>query len=324
MPRGRISTEDILAEAAEKTVRARPLLARIPSHLAGLTGSERKVAQVVIRQPQQVVYSSVTELAALAEVGETTVLRFARKLGYRNYQDFKMDLARDVFSEPSANGIGMLAGESAAGGPAHQGGEAVPGQGGAAEAGTVDVLAKATERNQRVIMDTFRVLDRAAFNRAVQILAGAHHIHFYGVGHSGITAHDAHYRFLRLGFPVSSFSDPHFQTMAAATLAEGDAAVGLSVSGSTKDTVECLQIARRHGAKTIAITGYAQAPIVREADVVLLTATRESPLESGSFTSKIGQLHMLDLLCVALVGLHPDAVRRQQENVAEAISSKLF
>ncbi len=278
-----------------------PLLARLHSHLASLTTSEQKVAAVVSRSPQQVVYSSVTELAATAEVGETTVLRFARKLGYRNYQSFKMDLARDIFSDYGAVGARQTPAED-----------------------SPDGLAATTERNQRVVVDTFRVLDPATFSEAVRILAGARQIHFYGVGHSGITARDAHYRLLRLGFPVNSFSDPHFQAMAAATLAEGDAAVGLSVSGSTKDTVECLRIARKHGAKTVAITGYARAPIVREVDVVLLTATRESPLESGSFTSKIGQLHMLDLLCTAMVGLHPEAVRRQQETVAEAISPKLF
>ncbi|MBE3597806.1 MAG: SIS domain-containing protein [Limnochordaceae bacterium] len=100
--------------------------------------------------------------------------------------------------------------------------------------------------------------------------------------------------------------------------------MGLSVSGSTPDTVQCLQTAQRRGASTVAITGYAQAPITRVADVVLVTATREMPLQSGSFTSKIGQLHVLDLLVRGLVARRPDAVRRHQEDVGKAISPKLY
>ncbi|WP_324668127.1 MurR/RpiR family transcriptional regulator [Geochorda subterranea] len=278
-----------------------PLMARLHSSLSALTESEQKVAAAVRSDPQRVVYASVTELAEAAGVGETTVLRFARKLGYRNYHAFKMDLARDIFSEGAA-----------------QDGEA------ASSPASDDLLHRATEENRRVIVDTYQMLDRAVFERAVAMLADARQIHFYGAGHSGITAQDARYRFWRLGFPAAAFADPHFQLMAAATLQPGDVAVGLSVSGSTRDTVECLAAAKARGAGTIAITGYAQAPIGRVADVVLVTATREMPLQSGSFTSKIGQLHMLDLLVRALVRSCPERVRQHQEQVGQAVSTKLY
>lgn len=279
------------------------LLARLHSSLAAFTESEQKVAAAVRRDPQAAVYASLTELAAAAGVGETTVLRFARKLGYRSYQDFKMDLARDIFSEGAVQG--QLQPNSGAGEGS-------------------DLLQRATEENRRVVVDTYQLLEPQAFQKAVELLGRARQIHFYGAGHSGITAEDARYRFWRLGFPAYAFADPHFQLMAAATLGPEDVAVGLSVSGSTRDTVECLETARRRGASTIAITGYAQAPIARVADVVLVTATREMPLQSGSFTSKIGQLHMLDLLVRALVHSRPDLVRRYQEEVGKAISSKLY
>ena len=278
-----------------------PLMARLHSSLSALTESEQKVAAAVRSDPQRVVYASVTELAEAAGVGETTVLRFARKLGYRNYHAFKMDLARDIFSEGAA-----------------QDGEA------ASSPASDDLLHRATEENRRVIVDTYQMLDRPVFERAVAMLADARQIHFYGAGHSGITAQDARYRFWRLGFPAAAFADPHFQLMAAATLQPGDVAVGLSVSGSTRDTVECLAAAKARGAGTIAITGYAQAPIGRVADVVLVTATREMPLQSGSFTSKIGQLHMLDLLVRALVQSCPERVRQHQEQVGQAVSTKLY
>lgn len=277
-----------------------PLLARLHSTLAALTDSEQKVAMAVRRDPQATVYASVTELAAAAGVGETTVLRFARKLGFQSYQAFKIELARDIFSEGSGE-------TSHAGQPDNP-----------------DLLRRATENNQKVIVDTYRLLDLRTFTKAVEFLAAAREIHFYGVGHSGITAQDASRSFWRMGLPARAFLDAHFQLMDASRLTSLDAAVGLSVSGSTRDTIECLDVARSRGAHTIAITGYAQAPIARVADVVLVTATREMPLQAGSFTSKIGQLHMLDLLLRAVVQARPEAALKYQEETGRAISRRLY
>ena len=45
---------------------------------------------------KDVVYWSVSDLAEHAQVGETTVIRFCRRLGYRGYQDFKLAVAQST------------------------------------------------------------------------------------------------------------------------------------------------------------------------------------------------------------------------------------
>lgn len=274
------------------------VIARIRTSVSALSQAERKVADAVLADPSGAIYASVTELAEAAGVGETTVLRFARRLGYRSYQAFKIDLARDVSEAVAA---------------AHQ-----------APNDEVGPLWHLTERNQNVILETYRLLDKTLLDQAVTVLSKAATIHFFGVGHSGITALDAAYRFMRLGFPTRAYHDPHFQVMAAATLTPQDAAVGLSVSGSAKDTVEALRIAQEQGAKTIAVTGHARSPLTRHADMTFLVATREKPLESGAFTSKMGQLHLLDLILDELVRRHQARVERHKEQVGTAISEKHY
>lgn len=275
------------------------VMARIQASLQALSRAEGRVAQAVLSDPEGIVYASVTELAEAAGVGETTVLRFVRRLGYRSYQAFKIDLARD-----------LTPGEREAREPQNPQNE--------------DPLKILTDRNQNVILETYRLLDRSALNEVVAILSTAASIHFFGVGHSGITASDAAYRFMRLGFPARSYSDAHFQVMAASALTPQDAAVGLSISGSTKDTVEALKIADDRGAKTVAITGYARSPLTQHAQISLLVAGRESPLESGSFTSKMAQLHILDLILLELVRRDESRVESHRERVGRAISEKLY
>lgn len=275
------------------------VLARMQASLQSLSRAERRVADAVLRDPMAAVYASTTELAESAGVGETTVLRFARRLGYRSYQAFKIDLARDL-SRSESDAVDSQEDE----------------RGGAQR--------KRTERNQSVIMETYRLLDHEAFDRVISILSNAKSIHFLGVGHSGITANDAAYRFMRLGFPARAYGDAHFQAMAVSCLTEEDAAVGLSVSGSTKDTVEALRIAQEQDARTIAITGYARSPLTRHAEVSLLVASRETPLESGSFTSKMAQLHVLDLILLELIRRNETRVQSHRETVGKAISEKLY
>ena len=60
----------------------------IRSHLSALTKTETIVAEYVLDHAKDVIYLSVTELAERADVGETTVLRFFRKLGFYGFQVF--------------------------------------------------------------------------------------------------------------------------------------------------------------------------------------------------------------------------------------------
>ncbi|MDQ1911546.1 hypothetical protein RAC89_14025 [Paenibacillus sp. GD4] len=68
---------------------------KINSLKNALTASESKVAEFIRDRFEQVIYLSVTDLAEQADVGETTVLRFCRKLGYKGYQEFKLALAQN-------------------------------------------------------------------------------------------------------------------------------------------------------------------------------------------------------------------------------------
>lgn len=54
------------------------------------------MAVYVLEHMDQILYFSVTDLADAAEVGDTTVLRFCRKIGTKGYQEFKLAIAKDL------------------------------------------------------------------------------------------------------------------------------------------------------------------------------------------------------------------------------------
>jgi DNA-binding MurR/RpiR family transcriptional regulator len=269
----------------------------IHSYYPAMTRSEQKVADFVLRHLDQIVYHSVTELSEEADVGETTVLRFCRKIGMKGYQEFKLTLAKDLANRQD-----------------HEGRENV-------STGFMEEICNNTIGS---IRNTFSMIDEKALATAIQKLDTARSVHFFGVGTSGLTALDAKNRFIRIGKHVDAVTDSHFQSMTAATLSDKDVVVGISVSGSTHDTLNSLKIAKENGAFVIAITYYLRSPITKLADIVLPGGEKESPLEGGSLAAKISQLYVIDLLCTGLALEHIDESIKMKEKTARSVVNKIY
>lgn len=270
---------------------------RINTYYPSMTKSEQKVAQCVLEHPDNLIYLSVTELADFAGTGETTVMRFCRKIGFKGYQDFKLMLAQGL--------------------PKRQ----TPPE---SEEGEEDYASHLYASMVGVLQSSLGMLDRAQLEEAVKCIDHARHVQFFGVGSSSITALDAKNRFLRIGRRVEAIADSHIQSMMAVTMGEGDVAFGISVSGSTLDTNDMLMKAKQNGARIIAMTNYAKSPIASIADIVLLTAGKESPLEGGSVGAKISQLFIIDLICQRLESLHAEETKKMKELTARAVIDRIY
>ncbi|CQR57899.1 MurR/RpiR family transcriptional regulator [Paenibacillus riograndensis] len=270
---------------------------RINTYYPSMTKSEQKVAKCVLEHPDNLIYLSVTELADFAGTGETTVMRFCRKIGFKGYQDFKLMLAQGLPKQQAPSGR---------------------------DGGDADDATLLYESMVNILQSSLGMLDREQLEEAINQIDAAHHMQFFGVGSSAITALDAKNRLLRIGRRVEAIADSHIQSMMAVTMGEGDVAFGISVSGSTLDTNDMLMKAKQNGAKVIAMTNYAKSPIASIADIVLLTAGKESPLEGGSMGAKISQLFIIDLICKGLERRHADETKNMKELTARAVIDRIY
>ncbi len=260
-----------------------------------LTNSEKKVAAFVLKNLENVIYYSITDLADKAGVGETTVLRFCRKIGLKGYQEFKLTIAQNIPEDNAKE-----------------------------NSGSINLIQSILVNTTKALENTTTMINDEKLNNAIELLHHARSIHFFGVGTSGLTAQDAKSRLLRIGIISEAITDPHLQAMSAATLTSEDVILALSVSGSTRDTLESLEIAKKSGAKIIAITYYHRSPITQFADVVLPGGAMESPLEGGSLTAKISQLFVIDLLYTGLALMKKDKALEMKKKTAEAVVNKIY
>lgn len=258
--------------------------------------AERSVAEFVLLNPERVMQMSISEAAQDIGVGESTIIRFCRAIGYKGYQEFKLRVAQDLVEPVEFIHENISFSDN-----------------------TRELAQKVFQTNIKAVEDTMKSLDHEMVEVAAKSLAGASRIDIYGVGYSSFTALDAKLKFTRLGLHCDAYGDAHLQVMAAASLSSKDVAIGISHSGSTKDVVDALSVARKSGATTISITNFSPSPLTRISDVVLLTASPESPMGGEVLTSRIAQLCVIDVLSVALaVSLGEkclDLIRRTSEAV---------
>lgn len=280
------------------------ILVYIRSIYNSLTKSEQKVADVILNETEKVIYSTITDLADSCDVGDATVLRFCRKIGYKGYQSFKLDLAKETVSV-NEEMLNLKDNEIT-------------------NDDTIEsIVRKTANSNIFAINETLSLLDIEEVERAVKLLINSRKICFFGAAVSQLTAQDAVYKFLRIGFDVSTYSDYHVQLMQASLLTESDVAVGISFSGSTKDTFDVLSTAKKAGAKIMSITHHAKSPITKISDIVLLHGSKEGPLEGGLIPSKVSQLIVIDVLYNAVYARMKETASRKKEITSKIISERL-
>ncbi len=263
-------------EAATAVVRVRALL---PS----LSPAEQRVGQVVVDEAATAATLTITELAERAHTSETTVIRFCRALGFSGYPELRLTLATEA---------GRL--EGGARGRRLVGSDIGPGD------DLTQVIEKIAFADARAVEDTAAQLDVTVLRPVVDLLAAAGRIDIYGVGASAFVALDFQQKLHRIGRIAFAWSDVHIALTSAALLGSNDVAVGISHTGSTRDTIDALAEARRHGAVTVALTNFPKSPITAAADHVLTTAARETTFRSGAMSSRIAQLTVVDCMFVGV------------------------
>jgi RpiR family carbohydrate utilization transcriptional regulator len=274
------------------------VLVRLRTLTPNLRDSERKIADYVLAHAEEVIYLSITELADRTDTSEATVIRFAQRLGYAGYAALKIALMIDRRDEaaPLPSDIG-------------------------GETDIASIKRTIFRVNVESLNDTAQLLDDSALAQAVEALVGAGRIETYGIGGSAVVAHDAYFMLMQLGLPIVAITDPHLQMASAVQLKKGDVALAISLSGSTRDTIEALQTARNAGATCICMTRYARSPITRVAHIILLAAARPATVGGHNLLGRVAQLAVIDVLAAAVTLARGEASIAILEQGRRAISA---
>ncbi|MDF2502496.1 MAG: transcriptional regulator, RpiR family, partial [Anaerosporomusa subterranea] len=247
---------------------------------------EQKVAKFILENPKDIIHDSITELANNSHVSDTTVFRLCQKLGYKGYQDLKINLALAVI-EPIKN-INEEINESD---------------------DMYIIMHKLLQQNLHNLEHTVKINKSSELENAVNLLLKADQLLFFGMAGSGALAIDACHKFAKTGIRCIAHTDSHWQVIAASLVKENDVIIAFSNSGSNKEIIESLKLARKNKAKIITITGNAISPIAKVSDVVLVSYAKGDMFRSEATGSRITALLLTDCLTLAV------SLRRKDETL---------
>ena len=205
-----------------QTNHERGTLAAISDALPKLKGSAQKAAQYIVNSPRETINLTITELGVRAGVSEASIVRFAQSLGYSGFHALKIGLAEDLVSP-------MLL--------VHE--DLTP------DDGPASAVQKAMTAGMRSLEDTVRILQMPVLEAVVQALCSAQTIELFASGNSIPLAMDLNFRLTKIGLHSRFSIDPTVQEMYASLTSPADVAVGISHTGSSKDTVYALELAKQ-------------------------------------------------------------------------------
>ncbi|RSL31454.1 MurR/RpiR family transcriptional regulator [Salibacterium salarium] len=275
------------------------LLTRIDHVSEKLKGAEKKLADYMFHHYEKIIHQSITDLAEYSDTSESTVVRFCKKLGYKGYQDLKINLAREII-KPEQHIHEVIEPDD----------------------DVVTIKKKIFQSNIQALYDSMEICSNDELEKAINAVAGSNHVEFYGVGGSGNVAVDAQHKFLKVGIKCFAYTDVALQSMSASVLSPNDVVIAISHTGSHTDTLHAMKLAKEQGATTISITNFSKSPITRIADINLYTTSKETMFRTDATASRIAQLTIVDTLFTGVANRHYERAYSNIQKTRDSTANK--
>lgn len=253
-----------------------------------LTDAQRRLGQLVLDEPGEIVFLGVRSVAERAGTSTATVVRFAQRLGYEGYSDLLEAVQQQLL--PSIS-------------PAHRLSRTL------AELESVDaedgLLAHAVSRDIDSLQQTRALIGAGEFNRAVDLLGGARVVYAAGIGLSAAPVITLAFRLRRVQIPVVAVTSGGTEFYNhLLPLARGDVLVVVGSQPLPDELIRAADFAKRREVEVLAITDTQSSDLQRSAAVTL--HAKRGPLTQ--LTSVVAPVAVADALAVAL------AERRRDES----------
>ena len=233
-----------------------------------MTQVEHTIANYFLNNEELTDFSS-KRISALLYVSEPTLSRFAKKCGFKGYREFIFAYEKDLKEEKN----------------------------GTVSEKDISLFTKKVQSSyQKLLQENFKLLDENQIRRIAGLLNVSRRVFVYGMGSSGNVAEEFQLRFMRIGLDVTAVTDSQMIQMSAALVEEGMLVIAISLSGTTREIVESIRIAKSRNAKVIFITANPAPETAARCDEVLRVAYLKN-LDTGTKISpQFSILVMIDIL----------------------------
>lgn len=286
------------------TISSSLLATKIKEQQIKLTRSERRLADYLTKHLLDAAFLPAARLGEVVDVSESSVLRFAKTLGYANYQALQYEVQGEIRRQLTLD---------------------IPGR-----------LQRAVARADRELLKPLAALDTDIHNleitrqqidpRALQAfithLTQARNVMVVGMRGAAAQAQQFGYslNILRPGvITLTGEADKLVDFLV--DIGPEDALVGFAFSRQSRHTIAAVDLARRAGAPVLAVTDDPLSPIAVRANHALIVA-----MNSEAFIQSYTAVTSLTHVLLTAIGrqLHPAAMKRLEAIEQAVVESQAF
>lgn len=221
----------------------------IQEHYDNIFNAEKKVADFILSNPEKAVNANVSELASFSGVSDATVIRFCKHIGYQGYYQLRINLSRDI-GRKQVPQISL-------------------------EGDAENAVMEKIQSMASYLLAVGKNLNPQTLLECVNMIKSCKQVHIIAVGNTSPLSQYMGFRLGRLGIKCTYNVLPEY-FMNHVNLADPDDIVmAISQSGSSKQVVQAMELAKDKGLQTMAITAYMNSPVSNLADLVLLSSVEE-------------------------------------------------
>lgn len=257
-------------------------LFRIRQMYPTLAQNDRKLSDFLLENAEQACQLSSQKLAQLTGVSQSSVVKFAQKVGYKGFPALKQALS-EALAQPQAEPPVILHNQILNSDPLKTIGE------------------KLLAEKQSALRATLDINSEQRLRTALDMLCAARRVILVGIGASGLAAKDFSFKLLKIGIMAMAESDMHVQLATIQALSKDDLLVAISFSGERREIHLAAEEARVAGARVLALTSFSPNGLQQRADHCLYTIAEEPITRSAAISSSTAQFALTDLLFMALI-----------------------
>jgi DNA-binding MurR/RpiR family transcriptional regulator len=245
-----------------------PVLSVITGKYDEIFQSEKKVADFILKHPNEAINLNVSELASQSGVSDATVVRLCKHLGYQGYYQMKICLFRD----------------------------SVAGKENTKKAQEQDSSMAFYVQEMSDLMKQIQNLNaEESFLECVRIMKNSPIIHLCAAGNTATLSMYTGFRLERLGFRCCYNQQPEYFMNHINLASPEECLLVISQSGTSRNVVSAVELAKKKGMKVLAVSAYQHSPISQRADAMLMSP--EFPVIRGNIQhSRLGEMAVLEIL----------------------------
>ncbi|MCL5498935.1 MurR/RpiR family transcriptional regulator [Escherichia coli] len=279
-------------------------LLSIRQRYAGFAQSDKKLADFLLAEPDRARHLSSQQLALEAGVSQSSVVKFAQKLGFKGFPALKLAISEALASSPNPLSItvhNQILGDD-----------------------TLRIVGeKLINENLSAMRATLDVNSEEKLRQSVEMLLAARRIILTGIGASGLVARNFGWKLMKIGLNAVVEQDMHALLATVQATDPQDLLLPISYSGERREINMAADEMLRAGGRILAITGFTPNALQQRASHCLYTIAEEQATRSAAISSTSAQTMLTDLLFMALVQRDlehaPERIRHSEELVKKLV-----